>query len=158
MGLTLVTKSNHRKATQGIKRVRSYDLSFSTKTGRFALTGEAASTLDIQNNGLSLLPDFEAKEAYMGVAPSEQSIMLKGRAGSKKARSFKSDTLRETLNEIGLTGTKFKLENVDRQETLGDVTYSLYKIVQVAVVEGEADEADELPASDEAESAEASIL
>lgn len=87
----------------------SYDLRYSSKTGKFTLSSSIMTDLDLNNNGLRLWSWPNKSAVLLSVQAPERSKFLKGREGStSKGRTFTNDELVSLLN-LGSEDVEFRL-------------------------------------------------
>ena len=112
--LKAVEKANTKKAGVSTKtqnfslRFRKFDSKKSGEQTKFYVSDKLWAELDLDNKGLKQFIDPENNSlVYLGVVPSEQAKILKGKTGIK-GRNFKAVLLDAALSTAGLIDLNLK--------------------------------------------------
>jgi len=134
--LTTINSNSGRKAGQ------AFDLFVDTESNEFTVSKAFYATNDMNNHGFVAHYNPDNRTVYLSVRPNEEAVSYRGKEGFEKGESFRSTTMSDLMNRVGLEGN-LRLTEVGTKEG-----YTFYRVepmeetIEEELVGSEADDAE----------------
>lgn len=130
-GMTIAKKANSRKSTEGLKKLKTYQLRGNIEKGRFQFSDSTYDTMNMGNNGLTIAYDDQI--VCLCIALEKDSKFYKHKGTANKGKYFKSTELVELLKERGLIVEDKKINYFSLSNEGIDGNYMIYEISNVDI-------------------------